>query len=212
MEKVNFSSCTLAYLEETFQLEPVQQLDVLDNWLNIDIGVSDVERQQLEHFRNLLSENILHWNEYELSLNFIGPIFGLVAFTDKKFNFFAQRALGAIIDDIELSGKMDGMIASGFRAPKIPYFAFHEFKKEADSSGDPAGQNLAAMLAGQALNKNHFPIYGCYVNGRNWHFMALQDKQYAISEAYSSTSKLEVLDVFRILKGLKRMILKRMES
>ncbi|MEM9884796.1 MAG: hypothetical protein AAF849_02820 [Bacteroidota bacterium] len=212
MERVNFSSCTLASLEEKFHLDPVLQLDVLDDWLDTKITTSHIEQQQLEHFRNLLSKNVLHWNEYELSLNFIGPVFGLVEFTDKKFNFFAQRSLSAFIEEIELFGKIDGMIASGFRAPKLPYFAFHEFKKEADSSGDPAGQNLAAMLVGQALNDHQIPIYGCYVNGRNWHFMALEDRKYCISEAYSSTSKTDVLDIFRILKGLKKMILDRVEN
>lgn len=206
MQKVNFSSCTLAFLEEKFYLDPVAKLNVLEHWLDREAPLSDLERQQLAHFRNLLSKNVLHWNEQELSLNFIGPIFGLVEFTHKKFNFFAQRSLSAIVEEIELFGKTDGMIASGFRAPKLPYFAFHEFKKEADSSGDPAGQNLAVMLVGQVLNNHQIPIYGCYVNGRNWYFMALEDKQYAISEAYSSTSKTEVLEIFRILKGLKAIV------
>ncbi|MEM8527595.1 MAG: hypothetical protein AAGG68_23335 [Bacteroidota bacterium] len=206
MERVNFSSCTLLYLEETFSLESPFNLEVLDNWLNMPMEISKVEKQQLLGFRELLELNVLHWNEQELSLNFIGPLFAMVRYTNPKFNFFAQRSLRATIDDIELFGKTDGMIASGYRSPKLPYFAFHEFKKEADSTGDPAGQNLAAMLAGQALNDRKTPIYGCFVNGQNWYFMALEEKKYAISKAYFSATEKGIFDIFRILKGLKQIV------
>ncbi|MEM0992761.1 MAG: hypothetical protein AAGI49_06970 [Bacteroidota bacterium] len=207
MEKVNFSNCTLAYLEHTFQLESPFNLSVLDAWLHTQVDLTEIERQQLLSFREHLELNVLHWNEQELSLNFIGPLFAMVRFTHPKFNFFAQRSLHATINDIELLGKTDGLLASGYRSPRLPYFAFHEFKKESDSSGDPAGQNLAAMLAGQALNERRIPIYGCFVTGENWYFMVLDGNQYAISKPYSSTSKLEVFDIFRILKGLKGIVL-----
>ncbi len=208
---MNFASCTLPYLEDTFQLKSPFRLAVLDEWLNMTTEVTAVEQQQLYGFRELLELNVLHWNEQELSLNFIGPLFAMVRYTHPKFNFFAQRNLSATINNVELFGKTDGMLASGYRSPRLPYFAFHEFKKESNSSGDPAGQNLAAMLVGQALNENRLPIYGCFVNGQNWYFMALQDDQYAISNAYFSATENGILDIFRILKGLKEIVLKLVE-
>jgi hypothetical protein len=211
MDKMNFASCTLPYLEDTFQLKSPFRLAVLDEWLNMTTEVTAVEQQQLYGFRELLELNVLHWNEQELSLNFIGPLFAMVRYTHPKFNFFAQRNLSATINNVELFGKTDGMLASGYRSPRLPYFAFHEFKKESNSSGDPAGQNLAAMLVGQALNENRLPIYGCFVNGQNWYFMALQDDQYAISNAYFSATENGILDIFRILKGLKEIVLKLVE-
>lgn len=206
MEKLNFSSCTSKYLEETFQLTTPFKMTVLEDWLNTAVTITETEKEQLLRFRKLLELNVIHWNEQELGLNFIGPVFAMVSFTQPGFNFFAQRNLSATIDGIELFGKIDGMIASGYRNPRLPYFAFHEFKKEVESSGDPVGQNLAAMLVGQALNENKRPIYGCFINGQNWYFMALEGKQYAISKPYSSTSEIEVIDIFRILKGLKEIV------
>jgi hypothetical protein len=94
------------------------------------------------------------------------------------------------------------MVASGWRAPEIPYFCLQEYKKEKDPNGDPAGQCLAAMLVAQELNQHQHPVYGCYVLGRNWFFMLLKEKEYAISNAYPSTLE-EVFDIFRILKALK---------
>lgn len=206
MEKINFSNCTIPYLEETFQLERYLQLDVLDDWLNMPIELSEKEKEQLADLRTSLQFQVLNWNEQELSLNFIGPVFAMLRLNYQKFNFFAQRTISSMVNDIELHGKVDGMIASGFSYPKAPFFSFHEFKKEIDAAGDPIAQNLAAMLVGQHLNHNKIPIYGCFINGQNWYFMALENKAYAISRGYSSNSP-ELLDIFRILKGLKAMVL-----
>ena len=64
------------------------------------------------------------------------------------------------------------------------YFTFQEYKKERDPNGDPAEQALAAMLVGQALNETKQPIYGCYIVGRDWCFMTLLGRGYAISKGY----------------------------
>ena len=55
-----------------------------------------------------------------------------------------------------------------------------------NSSGDPAGQNLAAMLVGQQQNENGAVLYGCYVVGRLWYFMVLQGKTFTISKSYGT--------------------------
>jgi len=73
--------------------------------------------------------------------------------------------------EIELSGEPDGIVATGYWEPKIPLFAFSEYKRLIDPNGDPAGQCLAAMLVGQALSEEPHPLYGCYVIGNAWRFL-----------------------------------------
>jgi hypothetical protein len=161
----------------------------------------------------LLQDNVSHWNEYDLSLHFIGPMFSTVNFTARlRFNLFAQHTLSAEVNQIMLSGRVDEVIASGYRSPKLPFFAFNEYKKETDPNGDPQGQALAAMLVGQQQNKNsdkNFPIYGCYIIGRNWFFMVLEGNKYTTSEAYQSTKYNDALQIFRILLQLKTYCLER---
>ena len=53
-----------------------------------------------------------------------------------------ERDLAATIDNYELSGRVDGMIATGFRNPRMPYFCLNEYKKGTDPNGDPRGQAL----------------------------------------------------------------------
>lgn len=201
-----FRECTLTFLEDTFGLDQVENLDSLTTWLNGQETINSHEKVQLKLLQKLLIFNVHDWNEQELDMNFIGPIFSQVNFSSKKYNLFAEREVGAQVEGWRLHGQPDNMIASGRREPKLPYFAFQEYKKNKDPKGDPAAQALAAALAGQTLNKNQRPMYGCYVIGYDWHFFTLEDKQFAISRDYSALSD-EIFDIFRILKTLKQIVI-----
>ena len=179
--------------------------------------ISDWERPALLHFQQVLDFNVHDWNEYELDTHFIGPLFTLVNFSTPYSNHFGQRDLEAVVDNILLYGRVDGMVASGFRDPEMPFFAFQEYKRNLDPNGDPAGQCLAAMLAGQVLNRTTpdggltdttEPLYGCYVVGDSWRFLTLEGREYATSPGFSATSD-DVFDIFRILKALKQIVSER---
>ncbi len=204
---LTFKECTLIKLDKTFGLEQIRHSHILQAWLEGHADISERERDNLADLQELLAENVDNWNEQELALHFIGPLFSFVNFTGKKFNIFAERLLSGVVDGIEMSGRPDGMIASGHREPEKPYFCFQEYKKEKDAEGDPAAQVLAAMLVAEEINERKIPVYGCYVRGRFWFFMVLQDRQYCLSDAFVATRN-DVFDIFRILKVLKQIIIK----
>ncbi len=202
---LRFSECTLAKLDDTFQLRQVRTLPPLQDWLVRPMEISELEKQILLIFQNGLITNVHDWNEQDLSLHFIGPVFSLVNFTTDQFNLFAERPLAGVVEGIEMRGEPDEMIARGFREPKKPYFCFQEYKRHTDPDGDPAAQCLAAMLVAQSLNETEQPIYGCYVIGHSWVFMVLQGKVYAMSMPYLAVRD-DIFDIFRILKALKQII------
>jgi hypothetical protein len=205
MEK-SFKDCNLKFLEKTFGIEQIDTLHALDSWLAMPSEPSAFEEESLLHLRSVLNFNIHDWNEYELDSHFIGPIFTLVNFSTKKFNHYSQRFLQGQVGDYQLFGKPDGIVSAGRREPETPYFAFQEYKKELDPNGDPAGQTLAAMLVGQSLNDDPSrPIYGCYVNGRDWYFMVLLGKEYSISQDFSATTN-DIFKIFATLKALKEIV------
>ena len=78
MEKINFSDCTLARMEETFGLMAVKKLPSLTAWVTTDFELSDFDKKVIDRFNDVLQDNVLHWNEQDLSLHFIGPVFSLV--------------------------------------------------------------------------------------------------------------------------------------
>jgi hypothetical protein len=201
----NFGKWTLIKLDKRFKLKQVKHLTALKNWLASQTDISDQERSMLLFFQGRSLDMVDNWNEQEYALNVIGPILSITDFTTEESNFFAERALAGIVDGEELNGVPDGIIAKGRREPEIPYFCLQEWKREKDPDGDPAGQCLAAMLVAQELNQNQHPVYGCYTLGRNWFFMALQGREYAISNSYTVTRD-DIFDIFRILRGLRAMI------
>lgn len=200
-----FSDWTLAALDERFALTQVDALPPLEAWLANPPSLSDVEQVRLVSLKEELAHNVLHWNEQELSMRFIGPLFQLMGFNSKRFNLFAQRNLSGSVDGEPLSGRPDGMIASGWREPKVPYFCLQEYKPERDPEGDPVAQCLAAMLVARELNQGRWPVHGCYVLGRNWFLMVLQGPEYAMSSAYDGTQD-DIFELFACFKSLKLMI------
>jgi len=203
--------CKLGDLDDLFGLQSIRSNSTLDEWLESEVEISETERLILREFQERLLINRDGWNEQELAMGFIGPVLSLANFTEPyRFNLFSQRRIKAIIpgleEDVELSGEPDGMIATGYRTPKVPMFAFTEYKRLLESEGDPAGQTVAAMLVGQRLDSRPKPLYGSYVIGHDWYFLVLEGKRYTISLDFSALTA-EIFDIFRILKALKLIIL-----
>ena len=213
METINFNDCTLFFLEKHFELQKTDEIPMLTNWLQTDITLRSEDLYTLHKLSDLLRANAEHWNEQDLSMHFIGPIFSIVSFTKPyRFNLFAQSTITGVIDNINLTGRVDELIASGYRQPETPFFAFNEYKRQTDPNGDPAGQALAAMLVGQSLNDNTKPIYGCYVIGSIWRFMTLEAKRYAISKSYDGTDFEDACQILRILFQLKEYCMERTQA
>ena len=207
---MKFTDCTISFLEKQFTLNEIENAQTLVDWIAMGTELSNFQNQSLIFHQKELKFNLWNWNEQELSLHFIGPIVSLAEFSTTTFNIFAQRNLAGIVNDIELSGKPDGIIAKGRREPEIPYFCFQaggvpQYKKELDPDGHPLPQVLGAMLVGQTLNKAQQPMYGCYIIGKMWTFVVLEGKNYCTSESYDATSD-EIFTIFKTLLNLKKII------
>jgi hypothetical protein len=209
IQKSNFRDWTLDKIDDAFNTKQVWQMNALDELLSFEYTPNEMESWFLKELQAVYSLGGDNWNEVELENKFISPLIVLAKLNDERFSYFLERDLQVTIGDYDLSGKVDGMIASGYRNPKKPFFCLKEYKRQTDPNGDPVGQAMIAMMAAQTLNDNDNPVYGCYVIGRSWNFMALVGKEYAISNVYTCTTD-ELLDIFRILKGLKDIIEKKL--
>ena len=202
--KSNFREWTLDKIEAAFGLNQVWEIPLLKQWLSFEYEITPYEEKYLlqtqELFNKLGGDD---WNEVELQNKFISPVITFSGIDNKGFAYFLERELSTSIGDYELVGKVDGMIATGFRSPRIPYFCLSEYKRGTDPDGDPKGQALIAMLVAQQLNNGQeSPIFGSYIIGRNWYFMVLVGKEYAISKDYSCADD-ELFEIYKTLKGLR---------
>lgn len=200
-----FGSFAFDEVEDLFNIQQVDALPILNEWLAPLLKTNEHEDYFLHEAKNELKKFVLQWNEDELKMFFIGPIIKMAKLETEAFKPFTQRNLIATINTIEVSGRIDFMIAKGKRTAKPPYFCIHEYKQEIGSDGEPLGQLLIAMLAAQTLNENKFPILGAYIVGRNWFFVVLEDSQYAVSPSYDAASD-DIFQIFAILQKSKEII------
>lgn len=202
MKQINFENCETQDLEILFGLTQDWQNSTLDEWLKASLVFTDYEKYAIEKVRERILHAVDFWNEDELKMQAIAPILSIVDYSDSRYSIFSQRSLKAAFEDIVLLGKVDFMLATGRQKPIQPYFFIHEYKQERKGDADPKGQLLAELLAAQALNTSSFPLYGCYVVGRNWFFMVLEGKKYAVSDAFIS-SQTDIYQIITILRQVK---------
>jgi len=201
-----FSKWTIEEVEETFQVTQIAAVPALTAWSNAANTISPEQEALLSALREKLFAYVHDWNEEELKLKFIGLLIALVDYDSADYHVFFERQLTVRINQERLSGVIDCVIARGKRSPKRPLFCLQEYKPEKHASNDPLGQVLVAMIAAQYLNQDEQPIYGAYVMGRNWYFVVLDHKDYAVSMEYDATKETDLRQIVRMLKQIKTLI------
>jgi hypothetical protein len=167
--------------------------------------VTEVERAIIQRLQARLLRMAEAWNEFDMSIAFIGQLLDIIDFHQQEYRTFFNHSLKTVFKGKEITGRVDCMLARGWQIPENPIFFLQEYKSESGPNGDPLGQLLVEMLVAQDLNKDpNAPIYGCYIVGRNWFFVILLEKEYAVSDAYVATQS-DIYDIVAILKKVKRL-------
>lgn len=205
MPTATFKEWNLSALEKAFGLKQIWQSDLLDAWRQMPYEINETDKNSLLKLQAVLIRGGQYWNEVELENKFISPLIMLAEIDDEQMGYFLERPLCATVGDYQLSGTVDGMIATGFREPDIPLFCMHEYKRSLENQGAPDAQVLAAMLVARELNPASHPMYGLYVIGFDWHFMVLEGNHYCISKTYNADDE-EIFVLFKMLKSLKQLI------
>ncbi|RKZ45118.1 MAG: hypothetical protein DRR16_24245 [Candidatus Parabeggiatoa sp. nov. 3] len=205
MKTATFKEWTLTTLDKAFGLCQIWECALMDNWENQEIEIDDFEKKTLLNLQKHQIRGGRAWNEVELENKFISPVIMTANIDDEQIGYFLERRLSGIVGDYELSGIVDGMIATGFRDPDIPLFCLHEYKHRCDNQGSPDAQALAAMLVAREQNDNQKAIYDVFVVGLVWNFMILNGNEYFISKTYHADEE-EIFAIFKMLKVLKKII------
>jgi len=211
MKKAIFKDWTLTTLEDAFGLKQVWNSDLLQQWKNYKTEITEIEKNNLLYIQKALILGGRAWNEAELENKFISPLIVTARIDDEQIGYFLERPLSGIVGEYELSGTVDGMIATGFREPKLPYFCLHEYKRSIENQGTPDAQVLVAMLVAREQNQNKLPIYGLFVVGLDWYFIVLSDNEYCISKTYHADDD-EIFTIFKMMKSLKQIIYAELTS
>jgi len=117
-KKLRFKDCTQKLLEEIFNLKQVFPHQALQNWITTESEVTPFEKTSLQYLKDHLLLCGQTWNEAELRDQFIGPMINLVNFDSEEVRYFAERNLSGFIEEWELSGRVDALIAQGRWEPQ----------------------------------------------------------------------------------------------
>ncbi|MDQ7089938.1 MAG: hypothetical protein Q9M50_04755 [Methylococcales bacterium] len=209
MKTATFKEWDLDDLDAAFKLKQVWSNTTLDEWENNTQEIDDFEKRNVIQLQKTLVRGGRAWNETELENKFISPLIMVADIDDEQIGYFLERSFVGIVGDYQLSGIVDGVIATGVRNPHTPYFCFHEYKRSVENQGTPDAQVLAAMLVAREINQNSKPIYGLFIVGLIWNFVILDGHEYCISKNYSADNK-QVFAIFKMLKALKQIIKTRL--
>ena len=190
-------------VEIAFNLERVNNFPILMEWL--DVPKNGILSAPIEKLRLSLSKNVEYWNEDELKMLFIAPMLISFDFNNPPlYRVFTQRQFSLTTDEVEANGRIEWLIATGKQTPKKPFFFLQEYKPEKNSGNDPLGQLLIAMVDAQILNQTpEKPLFGCYMIGRFWFFIILENKKYSLSKAYDATQTDDLSEIIEILEKVK---------
>ncbi|KJV05195.1 hypothetical protein [Methylocucumis oryzae] len=203
MKTGTFKQWTLTELDNAFALKQTWDSVLMQKW---EAGAADItvaEKEALLKLQKTLIRGGRAWNEVELENKFISPVIMIADIDDEEIGYFLERNLSGVVGDYELSGVVDGMIATGFRDPGLPLFCLHEYKRSIENQGSPDAQVLAAMLVAREKNDNKLPIYGLFVIGLVWNFIVLEGNQYCISREYKATDD-ELFEIFQYVENIEK--------
>ncbi|HNI43249.1 MAG: hypothetical protein JNM36_03515 [Chitinophagales bacterium] len=192
-----------------FGLERHSESAMLDSLLQVEVPADYELPLLLEQQRVMLALEGDVWNEEELKMHFLSPLFLLSDLqVPKKMKLFYERPLAGIVQSTVVSVVCDALLASpmGINTPQKPYFFLQEFKKGKNTQNDAEGQMLVAMLIAQTLNNDQQPLYGCYLQGRYWYFSVLYERFYCLSGSYDATRPRELAQIVHILQHIKYLV------
>ncbi|MCK6690905.1 MAG: hypothetical protein L6Q97_02255 [Thermoanaerobaculia bacterium] len=188
-------------VDRMFDLRKQRSLNDLDLLLQAKTSFEPEEKESLLKFQARLQNMVAAWSEEDLKMLFISPVLNAADLVHDDYRIFFDYTIKAEINGEWIGGKVDCLLAKGYQIPEEPFFFLQEYKREKGRDTDPIGQLLAAMVVAQHLNKDRDTLYGCYIIGRNWFFVALKGQEYAISDAFVATQE----DLFQIIAILRHV-------
>jgi hypothetical protein len=213
----SFSKIKDSDLKKLVKLDFNLDKTIFNNWFNSEIKISKEIINFLEKLLNKTADLIPYYDEEDLKVHFLTPLFLHIDFTSfkKKFRDFYHEQITYKTDKFIFNGKVDFVLAKGLIESEKPYFFIQEFKKGQEFS-NPRPQLLAELIAGLELS-NFSEIKGAFIVGINWNFVILEklgkDKyQYFISHTFNSTNFEDLKNIFKNLLFIKNKMIKEVKN
>ncbi|MEA3228043.1 MAG: hypothetical protein U9P38_03105 [Campylobacterota bacterium] len=195
----------------TIKLEDLEFDNSFDDWFCSDIKLNQDTKDFLEKLLNREKNLLKTYNEEDLKVNFLVPIFNKIDFRDdnRHFRAFYEHKISFENGNISLNGTADFIVGRGFKYLEKPIFFIQEFKKGLEYS-NPEPQLLAEMIAGLEIS-DLSKIRGAYIVGTLWNFVVLEKIEnryyYSISDEFNAKRLNELESIYKNLVFVKNEII-----
>ncbi|MEH2335640.1 type I restriction endonuclease [Nostoc sp.] len=196
----------LAYLEERFSLQLVEDETFFTEWFDNLPEITDLEKQDLDrvklHFLRLIKRPPL--SEETVKLVVLSPLLNLAGFYDEPFYLRGEQSIEISAEDEEeiIRGRIDVLVIQ----EKL-WLLVIESKRASFSLLEAVPQALVYMLANPSQDK---PNFGLVTNGSDFIFLKLTKQnqpRYAISDQFTLLNrKNELYQVLSVLKNLSQVL------
>ncbi|WP_392532435.1 restriction endonuclease subunit R [Nostoc sp. C117] len=196
----------LAYLEDRFSLELVEDEAFFAEWLENLPEITDLEKQDLDkiklHFLRLVKYPPL--SEETVKLVVLSPLLNLAGFYDDPFYMRGEQSLEIATEDEGeiIRGRIDFLVIQ-----EQLWLLVIESKRSSFSLLEAVPQALVYMLANPSQDK---PTFGLVTNGSDFIFLKLSKEnqpKYGISDQFTLLKrKNELYQVLSILKNLSKIL------
>lgn len=209
MKKLSFSTITLNALRQVIPLKQIVDDTRFDTWFGYQPTLNESEKDLLQKLLNKHRPYFPNYSEEELKAKFIIPILNKVDFMVGDVKDWYERPLRTVLNDVEIGGYTDYMVAKGEDEPELPYFFLQEFKPSV-SNTPPESQLLAELIV--ALHLNDVQVMkGGTVQGQYWKFMIVERKEtqwlYYTSKSFDAADFDDLCGIYNCLRYVKNSII-----
>jgi hypothetical protein len=209
MKKLSFSNITLNTLRQVVPLKQIVDDSRFDTWFGYQPPLDKDEKDLLQNLLNKHRPYFSSYSEEELKAKFIIPILNKVDFMVGDVKDWYERPLRAILNDYEIGGYTDYMVAKGEDEPELPYFFLQEFKPSV-ANIPPENQLLAELIVAAHLN-DETEMKGGTVQGQYWKFMIAEKKEtqwlYYTSQVFDAANFNDLCGIYNCLRFIKNSII-----
>ncbi len=209
----SFSKITDSDLYKLVDIKEEFDKSIFNDWFD---KIKEINNELELFLNNLISKHInliYSYNEEDLKLYFLAPLFNKIDFQSMQqgFRAFYNERIFYQSKTFIFNGEADFLLAKGLKKSKQPYFFIQEFKKGKKNS-DPEPQLLAEMIAGLEISKVQ-SFRGAYIIGAIWNFVILEkigedSYKYYVSLNFDSTKIEDLKGIYKNLMFIKEDVIR----
>lgn len=122
--RYNFSEIDYDILKKITGIRLVKDRSIFNEWFNFSYKITENDNDFFEKLIKAHEYNIRYYSESQLLSFFISPLLNKVYFFSENFRSWYEYKISGIVNNYELKGQVDFMVASGDLKPEKPYFFF----------------------------------------------------------------------------------------